>query len=135
LNFIKSNICQDRLGTNKGNVGKKGTFLQATQRWAVSERIEAPPAGREPGQVRQQPFIYKVIFLPRQARDKHRKTQQRFLDSLAYRMTDSMLAQWCGKETLFGSHCHCKSDEFTKTCSGQTYGQWRNRRFLQVEMP
>ena len=135
LNFRKSNICQARLGTNKGNVGQKGTFLQATQRWAVSERIEAPPAGREPGQVRQQPFIYKVIFLPRQARDKHRKTQQRFLDSLAYRMADSMLAQWCGKETLFGSHSHRKSDAFTKTCSGQTYGKWRNRRFLQVEMP
>ena len=54
LNFRKSNICQARLGTNKGNVGQKGTFLQATHCWAVSERIEAPPAGREPGQVRKQ---------------------------------------------------------------------------------
>jgi hypothetical protein len=63
LNFRKSNICQDRLGTNKGNVGKKGTFLQATQRWAVSERIEAPPAGREPGQVRQQlPPIFNTKY-------------------------------------------------------------------------
>jgi hypothetical protein len=111
----KRSIYQDRLGTNTGNVEKKGGVLVSA---GVSEAPPRPVHGRS-----------LVPFLQGGAPEAEAEADfamrcmvtdtQRVPRPVKWRNSCIMR----GKETPLLRHFHIKTDAFTKTGSGQTYGK------------
>jgi hypothetical protein len=64
--LFKPDICQDRLGTNIEKLNKEDVIFSQRRARSVSSRCEKPLLGKR--------FDIKNDSLPRQARDKHRKS-------------------------------------------------------------
>ena len=64
--LFKPDICQDRLGTNIEKLNKEDVIFSQRRARSVSSRCEKPLLGSR--------FDIKNDSLPRQARDKHRKS-------------------------------------------------------------
>ena len=70
----------------------------------------------------------KLMILPRQARDKHRESTQKTTTVLLQRHSSTRTARWCWHTVATGQGAVrttfiYKTDDFTKTGSGQTQGK------------